>query len=160
MSWHHHQSLCAWSSTPLEHRGGGRRSSDEDSRIEAPYIGGEDVGSSTQDDPCRSNIGGRDPCNPCGVHAYGCVADLRRCLPTTSVTGVENVNRGQIGACPNTPHAQTALPAGEIRGPSKTRGSLSPRESTHQTASRSVHPLLQDSYACDQQTDRQTTLHV
>jgi len=28
-------------------------------------------GSSTQDDPCRSNIGGRDPCNPCGVDAYG-----------------------------------------------------------------------------------------
>jgi len=27
-------------------------------------------GSSTQDDPCRSNIGGRDPCNPCGVDAY------------------------------------------------------------------------------------------
>ena len=26
--------------------------------------------SSTQDDPCRSNIGGRDPCNPCGVDAY------------------------------------------------------------------------------------------
>ena len=29
-------------------------------------------GSSTQDDPCRSNIGGGDPCNPCGVDAYGC----------------------------------------------------------------------------------------
>jgi len=29
--------------------------------------------SSTQDDPCRSNIGGRDPCNLCGVDAY---ADL------------------------------------------------------------------------------------
>jgi len=28
-------------------------------------------GSSTQDDPCRSNIGGRDPRNPCGVDAYG-----------------------------------------------------------------------------------------
>jgi len=29
-------------------------------------IGG---GSSTQDDLCRSNIEGRDPCNPCGVDA-------------------------------------------------------------------------------------------
>jgi len=28
------------------------------------------LGASTQDDPCRSNIGGRDPCNPCGVDAY------------------------------------------------------------------------------------------
>jgi len=28
-------------------------------------------GLSTQDDPRRSNIGGRDPCNPCGVDAYG-----------------------------------------------------------------------------------------
>jgi len=27
-------------------------------------------GSSTQDDTCRSNIGGRDLCNPCGVDAY------------------------------------------------------------------------------------------
>ena len=27
-------------------------------------------GSSTQDDPCRSNSGGCDPCNPCGVDAY------------------------------------------------------------------------------------------
>jgi len=27
-------------------------------------------GSSTQEDPCRSNMGGRDPCNPCGVDAY------------------------------------------------------------------------------------------
>jgi len=44
--------------------GGGRRSSDEDPRIEAPYIGGEDVGSSTQDDPCRSNIGGSRPLQP------------------------------------------------------------------------------------------------
>jgi len=26
-------------------------------------------GSSTQDDLCRSNIEGRDPCNPCGVDA-------------------------------------------------------------------------------------------
>ena len=26
-------------------------------------------GSSTQEDPCRSNMGGRDPCNPCGVDA-------------------------------------------------------------------------------------------
>ena len=44
--------------------GAGRRSSDEDSRIEAPYIGGEGVGSSTQDDPCRSNIGGSRPLQP------------------------------------------------------------------------------------------------
>jgi len=100
-------------------------------------------------------LGGRDPCNPCGVHAYGCVADLRRCLPTTSVTGFENVNRGQIGACPNTPpRTNCPFPRGRSGAPSKTRGSLSPRESTHQTASRSVHPFLQDSYACDQQTDR------
>jgi len=28
--------------------------------------------SSTQDDPCSSNIGGRDPCNPCGVDTYAC----------------------------------------------------------------------------------------
>ena len=32
--------------------------------------------SSTQDDPRRSNIGGRDPCNPCGVDAYA-VTDRR-----------------------------------------------------------------------------------
>jgi len=32
-------------------------------------------GSSTQDDPWRSNIGGRDPYNPCGVDAYGCTAE-------------------------------------------------------------------------------------
>ena len=38
------------------------------------FIFGE--GSSTQDDPCRSNIGGRDPCNPCGVDAY------RQCCQT------------------------------------------------------------------------------
>ena len=30
-------------------------------------------GSSTQDDPCRSNIGGRDPCNLCGVDACGII---------------------------------------------------------------------------------------
>ena len=28
---------------------------------------------STQDDPYRSNIGGRDPCNPCGVDAYAAI---------------------------------------------------------------------------------------
>ena len=30
----------------------------------------QNIGSSTQDDPCRSNIGGRDHCNPCGGDAY------------------------------------------------------------------------------------------
>jgi len=25
-------------------------------------------------DPCRSNIGGPDPCDPCGVDAYGACA--------------------------------------------------------------------------------------
>jgi len=28
--------------------------------------------------PCRSNIGGCDPCNPCGVDAYGTVGSLYR----------------------------------------------------------------------------------
>ena len=38
--------------------------------------------SSTQDDPCRSNIGGRDPCvcNPCGVDAYACSFNNMRTL--------------------------------------------------------------------------------
>jgi len=27
-------------------------------------------GSNTLMDPCRSNIGGPDPCDPCGVDAY------------------------------------------------------------------------------------------
>ena len=30
----------------------------------------QNIGSSTQDDLCRSNIGGRDPCNHCGGDAY------------------------------------------------------------------------------------------
>jgi len=43
-------------------------------------------GSSTQDDPGRSNIGGREPCNPCGIHAYDHTAKLKKVHDTVHST--------------------------------------------------------------------------
>jgi len=54
-------------------------------------------GSSTHDDPCRSNIGGSDPCNLCGIDAYG---HFRLSIwPTQCARIAESWNRCQVIFC-------------------------------------------------------------
>jgi len=55
-------------------------------------------GSSTQDDPCRSNIGGRDPCNLCGVDACGIITtDAARSVYMYVCLSVGHSNNCEFG---------------------------------------------------------------
>ena len=62
-------------------------------------------GSSTQDDPCRSNVGGRDPCNRCGVDA---------CAYTAAVAAAAEawiVSRGRITSAGKNRHRPSSIRA-------------------------------------------------